>query len=368
METPSPSPWAAPDSGGSGPGPYAGHPPPLGSPPYGSAPLPYPIPYGYPPPEPDRPWTAQPPPGMRYHQLARTPAHRWWRPLAGTLFLAAVGLLVLLGIGMAGMVVYALQHNGRLPLPKGDGLFGNPTADLAFELISLAALLPVVFLAALVTQRRRPGTLSSVAGRLRWGWLAVCCGLALVFLAISFGWSYAVTALFTHDPVALPKWAGWKGFVAPAVVIVLLVPFQATAEEYLFRGWFVQAIASWVPPRWTNWFARMLAVWPALLISAALFTLGHGYTGWAMADTYFFGLVAGWLAIRTGGLEAGIALHTFNNLYAFLLPTAAGQLVDALKQGGAPWQDLLSDAVPLVLYAAAVILVARRRGVRNRTD
>jgi membrane protease YdiL (CAAX protease family) len=219
-----------------------------------------------------------------------------------------------------------------------------------------------------VAQRRRPGTLSSVAGRLRWKWLAVCCGLALLFLAISFGWSYAVTAMFTHDRLEWPKWAGWQGFVAPAIVIVLLVPLQATAEEYLFRGWFVQAVGSWAPSRWTGWFGRMLALWPALLISATVFTLGHGYTGWARVDTFLFGLVVGLLAVRTGGLEAGIALHSFNNLYAFLLPAAAGQLRDALHQGGGDWQALLSDAVPLVLYAGAVLLVARKLKVKTATD
>lgn len=353
------SPWAAPDPG---------------RPAEGGSPPPYPLPYGYapygyaPPPPTRRPWTEAPPPGTRYHQLAHTPLHRWWRPLLGTVFLVLTGLCVLIGVGMTALLLYAAQHSGRLPRPKGDMLFGSPTADLAFELISLAALTPVVMLAAWVVQRRRPGTLSSVAGRLRWGWLAICCGLALLFTAVAFGWSYAVTAMFTHDPLEWPKWAGWKGFVAPAVVIVLLVPFQSTAEEYLFRGWFIQAIASWVPPRWTNWFARALAVWPALLISASVFTLGHGYTGWAMLDTFIFGLVAGWLAIRTGGLEAGIALHTFNNLYAFLLPAAAGQLVDALKQGGAPWQALLSDVVPLVLYATAVLLIARKRRVQTATN
>jgi hypothetical protein len=102
-----------------------------------------------------------------------------------------------------------------------------------------------------------------------------------------------------------------------------------------------------------------------VIISAGLFTAGHGYTGWAMLDTFLFGLLAGALAVRTGGLEAGIALHLFNNLLAFLLPAAAGELAGSMKQGGAPWYALLSDAVPLALYGLVVVLLARRFKVQT---
>ncbi len=368
-----PTPWTLPAPRPWQPGapPYPGPAAPYRTPapPYGYAVPAYGgYPYGYGMPE-KRRWTAEPPAGTPYHRMARNGWHRWWRPIVGTLLVTAgVFGLVIVG-GVIGYLVYALGHDGRLPIAKNGQIFPDSTAELAFELATLAILTPVAFLGAWLVQRRRPGTLSSVKGRLRWGWLGVCCLLAIGFLIVSYGWGLAVEAMFSGQHVdVLPAWKGWHQFIAPAVVIVLLVPFQATAEEYLFRGWLIQAIGSWAPEGWMRTRAgRWVALWPALAISAVVFMLGHGYTGWARLDIFLFGLLAGWLAVRTGGLEAGIALHTFNNLYAFLIPAAAGQLVDAMDQGGSPWWALLSDLVPLVLYAAAVLGIARHRHLESRS-
>jgi membrane protease YdiL (CAAX protease family) len=304
------------------------------------------------------------PPGTPFHRLARTSPHRWWRPLVGTLFLLATGFAAMVAVMIVAVVAYMVS-TGHQPSGSGESFFENSTGDLAFQLATLGVLTPLVLLAVWVVQRRPAGSVASVTGRLRWKWLLVCCGLGAGFCVIAFAASYAATAVFTGDSLTAPKWAGWSTFALPAVVIVLLVPFQSTAEEFVFRGWFVQAIAGCTLETRRGPVGRALSVvfrtpWPALVISAALFTSGHGYTGWAMLDTFLFGLLAGWLAVRTGGLEAGIALHVSNNLMAFLLPAAAGDLAASMNQGGAPWYALLSDAVPLALYGLAVVLVAPR--------
>jgi membrane protease YdiL (CAAX protease family) len=82
-----------------------------------------------------------------------------------------------------------------------------------------------------------------------------------------------------------------------------------------------------------------------------------------MVDVFLFALTVGWLAVRTGGLEAGIALHVLNNLLAFLLPAAIGQLSGWDDQGGAPWTLLLSDIPSLAFYAMAVVWLSRRREI-----
>jgi hypothetical protein len=74
-----------------------------------------------------------------------------------------------------------------------------------------------------------------------------------------------------------------------------------------------------------------------------------------------FGIAAGWLAVRTGGLEASITLHTVNNLGAFLVPAATGQLGNALRVTETPWQAIAGTIVQLVAFAVLVLLSARRR-------
>jgi membrane protease YdiL (CAAX protease family) len=311
------------------------------------------------------------PQGRPFHQVARNEAHRWWRPLAGSLAVLVVGMGSVLLLMFAGMIV-KVAVTGELPDTGGTGtnsIFGDETADIAFNLGALALFLPIVLAAAWLIQRRRPGTLSSVAGRLRWRWMLVCSGLAVLFCVVSYGTSI-VAAIAMDETGGEEHWVGWSDFLVPAVVIVLLVPFQAAAEEYVFRGWLLQAVGSCTLENARSGIGRVFSAvfrtpWPGIVVGSALFTAGHGYTSWGILDIFLFGAIAAWLAVRTGGLESGIALHVFNNLMAFLLPAAVGKL--DMEQGSVPWQVVLADVVPMVLYALAVVWLARRMRVQKVT-
>lgn len=335
------------------------------------APQPYGQPYGgYGPPPGRGPWTEAAPGGAPFHRLARTSAHRWWRPVVGSLAIVAGGMALAIAVMIVGMIV-RVAVGGDLPSTSGpgsDSIFGDDTADLAFDLASLAVFLPVALLVAWGVQRRRPGTLSSVAGRLRWRWLLACSGLAVLFCLVSYGTSIIAGVAVDDQSSGDEHWVGWGRFLAPAIVIILLVPFQSAAEEYVFRGWLLQAVGACTLENARGRVGRTLSVvfrtpWPGIVVGSALFTSGHGYTGWGILDIFFFGAVAAWLAVKTGGLESGIALHVFNNLMAFLFPAAVGEL--DIEQGGVPWQVVAADIAPMVLYAAAVVWLARRMGVRT---
>ncbi|MEV5825943.1 lysostaphin resistance A-like protein [Spirillospora sp. NPDC052242] len=330
---------------------------------------------GYPQPV-KRPWLVPSPRGVPFHRMARTDVHSWWRPLVGTVTIVVVGLGIGGVLGVIGLIIQMMVSDDDPALlddPTGTSFFGNDTADIAYALLSLAVFLPLVGFAAWGIQRRRPGTLSSVVGRLRWRWMLACSGMAVLFCVVSFGLSTAAGAFVEDDPAgsaAEGSWVGWGDFLLPALVIVALVPFQSAAEEYFFRGWLMQAIGACTLENARNGFARALSVvfrtpWPGIVIGAALFTSGHGYTGWGMLDIFIFGAIAGWLTVRTGGLECTIALHVFNNLMAFLLPAALGEL--SLEQGGIPWQYVLADVASMALYAAGIVLLARRFKVRTVT-
>ncbi|GAA1535471.1 hypothetical protein GCM10009678_17430 [Actinomadura kijaniata] len=363
------APYGPPQYGQPQYGPPQYGPPQYAQPPYGPQPgMPGPHPY-HGPPAARGPWVVPVRPGVPFHQMARTDAHRWWRPLVGTVAVLGAAFLataVLMILGIIGYVVV----NGEPPEMKSDtSLFGNINADLGFNLAALALLIPIVFLGAWGVQRRRPGTLSSVVGRLRWRWLLACCGLALVFLFVSFGAS-ALAGIFGDVPDEPEgRWVGWADFLLPALIVVALVPFQASAEEYVFRGWIPQAVGACTlqdRPGGGGVLGRALRTpWPGILLGAVLFTSLHGYTGWGLLDIFMFGAIAGWLTVRTGGLEAAIALHVFNNLMAFLLPAAFGRLT--LEQGAVPWQYVVADVVPMLLYAAGAWWLSRRLRVETVT-
>ncbi|MEU8234103.1 type II CAAX endopeptidase family protein [Actinoplanes sp. NPDC048967] len=287
-------------------------------------------------------------PLIPYHRLGRTTAHRWWRPVAGTaLVLAGAVVLILLGLGLTSA---AAALAGRPENADGLPSFG-PLADLAFEFLLIAALLPPIFAAARWVQRRPAGTLSSVTGRLRPRWLLICLPVAAAAVTVLLGGGIALAAATGEDVGLGDGPAGWGPFIAGSLVLVAVVPLQAAAEEYLTRGWLLQAVGSicrgpWVP----------------IAVQAMVFAALHGWgTPWGFADLVLFSVVTGWLTVRTGGLEAAIALHVMNNLIAGVLSAASGTLYADETAADMPWQLAVIDVPVLLAYAAVIVLLARRR-------
>jgi membrane protease YdiL (CAAX protease family) len=288
-------------------------------------------------------------PGAPYHRLARNHAHRWWRPLVGTLAVAVVWLILMGVVTAAGEAAATVA--GRPAGPFGVRSFG-PLADLALMCLALAALIPVTFAAARWMQRRHAGGLSSVTGRLRWRWLLTCLGVATVAVI-----GYLVVAgllmAATGGDLGLgdATWVGTGAFLLNTAVLVLVVPLQSAAEEYGFRGWLMQALGSVIRRPWVP-----------ILVQAVAFSAMHGWgTPWGFADLVVFGVLAGWLTVRTGGIEAAVALHVANNLISFVLAGATGALAVDDTAADAPWQATVVDVVALMLFTLVILRLARRR-------
>jgi membrane protease YdiL (CAAX protease family) len=140
------------------------------------------------------------------------------------------------------------------------------------------------------------------------------------------------------------------GVWAFIAVVVLTQPLQAAGEEYLFRGMLLQALgATRMPP------------WLCCGVSAALFATAHGqFDPPLFADRFVLGVALAVLALRTGGLEAGIAIHAVKNL-SVLIPAAMLQQVDdALDPHGVSWLPLIIDVVLLAIAMPWMLYIARK--------
>jgi membrane protease YdiL (CAAX protease family) len=292
---------------------------------------------------------ALPPAATPYHRLARTSAHRWWRPVVGT-------VLVLVGSAVAGIALVIGSFIVGILTGRPEGKDGAPTfgpiGDTALLLLTIALATPVVFLAARWVQARPAGTVSSVVGRLRWRWLAVCLLVALPTILLAVGGGMMLLAV-TDVPLdsGEEEWVGWATFGLSAAMLVAFVPLQAAAEEYVCRGWLLQAVGV---------FFR--GPWLAIALQAVLFAAAHGWgTPCGFLDLVVFGVLAGWLTVRTGGLEAAVALHVMNNLVAMGMAAALGVLDSDETATDAPWQFVVVDIPLLLLFTAVVLWLARRR-------
>ena len=305
-------------------------------------------------------------PSLRYHRLLRgLPRYRWWKPLLALLVAAFLWVAFQVVVAVAVLAVAFATGGIRLDTVAHaqDDLLSYATLDAARPLTlilalgSVATLLPAVVLSYLIVGLRPASVVRSVAFRIRWRWLAACLVPAVAITAVA-----TVVQLFVL-PLALGGWpmaptTPVGDWIVCTVVILIVTPLQAAAEEFGFRGLFSQMFGSWV--RWA----------PVTIVVAAIpFTVLHTqYWGWATADVAFFALVAGFVTWRTGGLEAGIALHSVNNTLAFLL-LASGIYGTTQNQGGAgdPW-SLLVTIVTMGLYALWIDRMARRRALKAVLD
>lgn len=286
--------------------------------------------------------------GLAFHRLVfarRRPG--WWTPLVvglvGVAFYIVLVVVCLIGVLVASLLDPTI---GARLLAIGDGARFDLADPLLVGVIlgSIALMLPAYVLASLLINGSRVGLVSSAAGRLRWRWMLLCTLAAVVVAGAVTGLSLLLPAEQAGGEVLAP--ADNPRLWATFAVIVLVVPFQAAAEEYVFRGYLMQAIGRWL---------RHPAF--AILLPVPLFVLGHLYDPLGQVSVGVFAVAAGWLTWRTGGLEAAIALHVVNNLLAFLLALAGLSDVNASSPG------VLSFVVSTIMvgaYVAVVELLFRR--------
>jgi membrane protease YdiL (CAAX protease family) len=223
---------------------------------------------------------------------------------------------------------------------------------LAVLLGSIALMLPAYLLASLIVNGPRVGLISSAAGRTRWGWMLVSLAAATVVAGVVTGVSALLPAELEGSTGEIISPAENPQFWVTLAVVLLVIPFQAAAEEYVFRGYLQQAIGRWLKhPAF------------AILLPVPLFVLGHAYDPLGQASVAIFAIAAGWMTWRTGGLEAAIALHIVNNLLAFLLGLAGLADVNDSSPG------LISFFVSFVMIAAYVGVIEWlfRRSGHHRT-
>ena len=163
----------------------------------------------------------------------------------------------------------------------------------------------------------------------------------------------ALSSLVEGRVVLSPQPGFWTFFV----VIILTSPLQAAAEEVFFRGYLLQALGSLVANPWFG-----------IVVTAGVFAAFHGPQNLPLvADRFVFGLLAGILVTRTGGLEAGIAAHVANNILAFTLAGLTTSIAQVMSVRSLTWAQAGFDILGFVVVAVVAWLIARRMNLATRT-
>jgi len=280
-----------------------------------------------------------------------------WRFWVGTLTIvfawAVLGtILSLVALPFTGVDVVSLFVEGDL-----FGAFPG-WGFMVFALVSFIPLLVGTILAYRFILGRPASQLFAVSvpfrmRRVWWGffsWLVVMLGPSIALLVIfpaenGYEWNFQAAA-----------------FIPFAVITLLLIPVQTTAEEVFFRGWLMQ------------WFSqRFSSIWILSALSGIAFALPHMANPEALSQpvlafvTYAsVGFVLGWVTVRDRSLEIAIGAHAAHNLFL--------SLVAGYEGGALPAEALfVTDSAELgignIVFTAVLIpvfIVVSRWGHQKR--
>ena len=141
-------------------------------------------------------------------------------------------------------------------------------------------------------------------------------------------------------------------FILLTIISLTMLPIQSSCEEFVFRGYLAQGVASWTGSR----------LW-ALLIPSVLFALLHSPNpevakygfGVMMANYFLIGLTFGLISLLDDGIELAMGAHSINNILGAILMTYEGSALrtDALFKAKIinPGEDLLMG----ILFSAVFI-------------
>ena len=153
-------------------------------------------------------------------------------------------------------------------------------------------LIPSLYIASKVIKDRPFSSYASSRG----GW-----NFKLYFKALIIPLILYIIFMAADTAITGPK-GTYQVSIAFIIVILISVPLQSIAEEYIYRGFLMQTFGSWFK-------IPVLAI----VLQAIIFALSHGYNSIGLFETLVSGLGFGFFAWKTNGIEVSAAIHTANN-------------------------------------------------------
>lgn len=291
-----------------------------------------------------------PPPGAEYHRFLRTPRNAWWKGVVAILSFVVGYLLITSALGVAAMIVdLAIGRSTWESLSTGKVEL-TPTLFLATN-IGNALAIPLAMGVQWLVWGQPVRWLHSVTGYVRWRLMARSAAI-VVPLWIAY---MVISAVAFPEAAGAAPGGGFTGeSVALLIIMLVTTPLQAAGEEYGTRGLIMRAAGSWVA-------SPLPGLVIAALVPSVVFMFAHGAGDpWLNVYYFLFGVTMSILVWRTGGLEAGVVVHTVNNMLAFGVVILAGQEINLDRSAGVGGTFMLVPMAALVIVTAVLCVLAQR--------
>src|SRR5690349_2879838 len=242
----------------------------------------------------------------KYLEVAHQGRNEWWRYLISFPAILAVWFIVG-SIPVVLLMAYVSTDADPGTGFSATGFTGLPvTLEFLFTMSSFIPFLVGTLLAVRFIHARSLKTLVTGKAQIRWGRVFAGAGAWLLIAALIStveSLLYPGRYVLTFQPAAL---------LVFAVIALILIPLQTSAEELFFRGYLLQ----WMGLRLKN-------KWLLSLLNGVLFFVPHVANPEMAVDSlliglgYFvFGFFLALITLQDDGMELALGIHAANNLFA----------------------------------------------------
>lgn len=270
--------------------------------------------------------------------------YKWYKPI---LVAILTGVFYFMGSIVNTIVVFIMELFSGSATSVFDALikqgydgFNVYTAPGAIATEGNAVWMMVGLVLAVNIVKDRPFSSYSSSSGKGWSWAIFikCFLLALVIVGVPI----AVNNVIIEGKIGPQQFT-----IAGLILCTILGPLQCVAEEYIFRGLFMQTFGSWFK-------VPIIAV----VLQTMFFASAHPYNFVGDLEIYVVGISLGIIAWLAKGLESSCAFHIVNNMTIFYL-TGFGYGEIRTNVG---WRDFLLSFACCVVY----ILVLDRMSKKGR--
>lgn len=280
----------------------------------------------------------------------------WWRYIV---------VLIFTGLGV---VVFSIPHGiaislktslGDVDISKLDDvsyLMGLFESNLNLVYMVLPFVGGLLFLIFGVRFIHKQSLTNLTTGRKTIDWKRVCFSFSIWAIVVVFfvGVQYLVA------PEAMVYNFQTKPFLILLLIGVLLIPFQTSFEEYVFRGYLMQSLGVLAKNRWFPLLFTSVVFGVMHGSNPEVAKLGYGLLVYYIGTGFFLGVIT----LMDDGMELSLGFHAANNLISALLITADWQVFQThsiFKDIAEP--NLVMAIVPsLVLQPIIIFIYAKKYG------
>lgn len=287
-----------------------------------------------------------------YIAQAQHTLNDWWRYIIGVI------------VAVIGVVIFSMPHLFALMAKVvQDDLDASQLDDMEFIMQAFSPnvnlvfiILPFIggllFLLFMVKKMHQQSITSLTTSRKRVDWKRIWFAF--------FFWGIISSALVVADYYISPRDyvfnLNWQPFLILCAIVLLLLPFQTSFEEYLFRGYLMQGIGNVVKNKWVPLILTSVVFGLLHIANPEVDKLGYGIMVYYVGTGLFLGIIT----LMDEGMELALGFHAANNMFTALLVTAdwtALQTDSVLKDISEPSLGLVELIIPVFVMFPLLLFI-----------